>query len=81
MTILDEIKGAVVFAQGHRTQAIMVVSSIVQTLGVFGVLTHDQVAQIQSVLLPLAGATFAAKISRASAIAQGVVGDPPEVKL
>lgn len=78
MGIIEKIRALVSFAEGHRTQAIMVVYSVIEALKVLNVLTPEQTHSIEAVLTPLAGATFAAKVGRIGEISSSVVQAPPK---
>lgn len=73
MCVLDEIKSIVTFAQGHRTQAIMIIYALIEMMKILGVITSEQAHSIESVLSPLAVATFAAKVGRIGDISAAVV--------
>lgn len=81
---MDKIKAVVSavtsFGEGHRTQIAGILLALVRGLQIVNVLTPAQVGNIESVLIPLAGAAFAAKISRIGNVVGSVVGPTDAAK-
>ena len=60
-------------AQGYRTQVIMAVYVVVKSLEVLGILNKEQTDSIDSILLPLAGITFAAKVNNVTGTIRAIL--------